>query len=34
LGEISKTLSVLGTIVKYTGGIILVVLGFYLLLSL
>lgn len=34
LGKISKTLSLFGTIVKYTGGTILVVLGFYLLLSL
>jgi cytochrome c biogenesis protein CcdA len=33
LGKISNTLSVIGTIVKYIGGITLVALGFYLLIS-
>ena len=33
LGKISKTLSLIVTIVKYIGGIILVALGFYLLIS-
>lgn len=34
LGKISKRLSLLVTIVKYIGGVALVALGFYLLLSL
>jgi cytochrome c biogenesis protein CcdA len=34
LGKISKTLSVVGTIVKYIGGITLIVLGFYLLITI
>jgi len=34
LGKISKTLSLFGTIVKYAGGSILIILGFYFLLSL
>ena len=34
LGKISKTLSLIVTIVKYIGGIALVAFGFYLLLSL
>jgi cytochrome c biogenesis protein CcdA len=34
VGKISKTLSVVVTIVKYTGGVALIGFGFYLLLSL
>jgi len=34
LGKVSKTLSVIGTIAKYAGGIALVILGFYFLLTL
>ncbi len=34
VSKISKTLSVVGTVVKYAGGIALVVLGFYFLLTL
>jgi cytochrome c biogenesis protein CcdA len=34
LGKISKTLSIIVTIVKYIGGITLVALGFYLLISI
>ncbi|TRZ76818.1 MAG: hypothetical protein D4R97_00255 [Bacteroidetes bacterium] len=34
LGKISKTLSVVGTIVTYIGGITLLVLGFYLLITI
>jgi cytochrome c biogenesis protein CcdA len=34
LGKISRTLSLIGTIVKYIGGITLVVLGFYLLITI
>ena len=34
LGKISKTLTIIGTVVKYLGGISLVVLGFYFLLTL
>jgi cytochrome c biogenesis protein CcdA len=33
-GKISKSLSLLGTIVKYAGGILLVAMGFYFLLSI
>jgi len=34
LGKISKTLTVVVTIIKYLGGTALVAFGFYLLLSL
>ena len=34
LGKISKTVSLISTIVKYIGGITLVALGFYLLISI
>jgi cytochrome c biogenesis protein CcdA len=34
LGKISKTLSVVGTIITYIGGITLLVLGFYLLITI
>jgi len=34
LGKVSKTLTIVGTVVKYLGGISLVVLGFYFLLTL
>lgn len=34
LGKISKTLSLIATIVKYIGGITLVAFGFYLLISI
>ncbi|MEI6681549.1 MAG: cytochrome c biogenesis protein CcdA [Bacteroidota bacterium] len=34
VGKISKTLSIVGTVVKYAGGIALVILGFYFLLTL
>jgi cytochrome c biogenesis protein CcdA len=34
LGKISKTLSVVGTVVTYIGGITLLVLGFYLLITI
>ncbi|MDP1622371.1 MAG: cytochrome c biogenesis protein CcdA [Bacteroidales bacterium] len=34
LGKISKTLSVIGAIAKYAGGIALVALGFYFLLTI
>ncbi|MEI7662834.1 MAG: cytochrome c biogenesis protein CcdA [Bacteroidota bacterium] len=34
VGKLSKTLTVVGTVVKYAGGIALVILGFYFLLSL
>ena len=34
LGKISKTLSIVGTIVTYIGGITLLVLGFYLLITI
>jgi cytochrome c biogenesis protein CcdA len=34
LGKISKSVSLVGTIVKYTGGILLVLLGFYLLITI
>ena len=34
LGKVSKTLTVIGTIAKYGGGIALVTLGFYFLLTL
>ena len=34
LGKISKTMAMVGTIVKYTGGIALVLLGFYFLLTI
>jgi cytochrome c-type biogenesis protein len=34
LGKISKSLSVFGTVVKYAAGILLIVVGFYFLLSL
>jgi len=34
LGRVSKTLSIVGTVVKYAGGIALIILGFYFLLTL
>ncbi len=34
LGKISKTLSIVGTIMAYIGGITLLVLGFYLLITI
>ena len=34
LGKVSKTLSIVGTVVKYAGGIALIILGFYFLLTL
>ena len=34
LGRISKTLTIIGTVVKYAGGIALVGLGFYFLLTI
>jgi cytochrome c biogenesis protein CcdA len=34
IGKASKTLAIVGTIVKYAGGIALVILGFYFLLTL
>ena len=34
VGKLSKTLTIVGTVVKYAGGIALVILGFYFLLTL
>ena len=34
IGKASKTLAIVGTIVKYAGGIALVILGFYFLLTI
>ncbi|MEI7896691.1 MAG: cytochrome c biogenesis protein CcdA [bacterium] len=34
LGKVSKTLTTVGTVVKYAGGIALVVLGFYFLVTI
>jgi cytochrome c-type biogenesis protein len=34
LGKVSKTLTIVGTIVKYAGGIALIALGFYFLLTI
>lgn len=34
LGKISRSLTMIGTIVKYAGGILLIALGFYLLISI
>jgi cytochrome c-type biogenesis protein len=34
MGKMSKTLSLLATILKYVGGIVLVALGFYLLITI
>jgi cytochrome c biogenesis protein CcdA len=34
LGKVSKTMTVIATVAKYVGGIALVILGFYFLLTL
>jgi hypothetical protein len=34
IGKAAKTLNVIGTVIKYIGGVSLVLLGFYLLLTL